>query len=341
MRDIIINAPCNIIITQGVEKVKTSQTIWEERNEKFREHKLISAQIARRLRALGDIYERRADRMAHCSDVLEYKYCTDCDKLQVVRANLCRDRFCSVCQWRLALQRYAAMSRILDGIGNGYPEASYSLVTLTVRNCAPAELAKTVERINAAWHLCSNQRHIKSIIMGYAKSLELTYNRRTRTLHPHAHIIIMWADKEAQAHAGALVEAWLRACDKHSLTANIAAQNAQEIQAEEGDSLRGAILETYKYAVKSKEVISMPQDVMAEVVKQWANKRLVSYGGKIKEYAKLTEAECDVITDDNLEIDVSPCRCCGGVNTQNIIYRWAFGKYILANDFKKISLTEK
>ena len=295
----------------------------EKKLTKWAEHKQISAKIAAKLKRAG--YERRAERMKECSDTIEYKWCEDCNGLVVRRANLCRDRFCSTCQWRLSLQRYATMQRIIDSIGNGYPEASYSLITLTVKNCKATELAKTLEKMSAAWHLVCNQVRVRPHLYGWAKSIELTYNKATQELHPHMHVLIMWADEAADEHAKVLIDYWIKAATKKGLTADIKAQHAAEVQTKEGQTFEGAVLETFKYAVKSKEIQYMPQEVFAEVVRQWANKRLVAFGGLIKKYAKLTEADSmEEVQDDDIQIDC--CRCCGSTAVHDLIYKWAFGE---------------
>lgn len=309
------------IITQNKTNVKPCGNA-DEKLSKWAEHKKISDRIAQKLYALG--YERRAKRMQECADFIEYKYCADCGKYMVKRANLCRDRFCSTCQWRLSLQRYSAMSRIIDTLSNAYPEASYSLVTLTVQNCKPSELAKTLDKMGEAWHLVLNQRKLKPLLLGTARSVELTYNARTKELHPHYHVMVAWYNKADSENTARLIAYWLKAATKKGLTANIKAQHAADVEAENGIAFEKAVLETFKYAVKSKQLQDMPNDVFAEVVKQWANKRLVAFTGKIKEYARLTEAE-SMEEVQNDEIQLSPCKCCGGINTHTYAYKWAFG----------------
>lgn len=316
------------IITQNREIVKSCDNeAAKEKLKKWAEHKKISDKIAQKLYALG--YEKRAKRMQECADYIEYKYCADCGKFMVKRANLCRDRFCSTCQWRLSLQRYSAMSRILDTLSNAYPEASYSLVTLTVQNCKPQELAKTLDKMGEAWHLVMNQRKLKPLLLGTARSVELTYNARTKELHPHFHVMVAWYNKEDSSNTAQLIEYWLKAATKKGLTANIKAQHAADVVDKSGIGFEKAVLETFKYAVKSKQLQDMPKEVFTEVVRQWANKRLVAFTGKIKEYAKLTEAE-SMEEVQNDEIQLSPCKCCGSINTHAYAFKWAFGlnKYI-------------
>ena len=263
--------------------------------------------------------------MADCSDYLEFKYCADCDRYMVQRANLCRDRLCPICNWRLALQRYGAMTRILDTLGCAYPEAAYSLITLTVRNCEPKDLSRTIDRMADAWHLVLNQRKLKPLLLGTARSVELTYNARTRQLHPHYHVLVAWYDKRAADNAAIMIQYWLKACRKYNLTVDIKAQHAADVTSKDGQAYEEAVLETYKYAIKSKTLTDMPQDVLAEVVKQWAGKRLVSMTGKIRQYARDTGAESMEEVENDV-IQVSPCKCCGSINTHVYAYSWAFGQ---------------
>ena len=309
------------IISQEKTNVKCKSNA--PATEKWAQKKPLADKIAQRLYLLG--YERRAQRMADCSDYLEYKYCADCDRYMVQRANLCRDRLCPICNWRLSLQRYSAMTRIIDTIGSAYPEASYSLITLTVRNCAPQALSKTIDRMADAWHLVINQRGLKPLLLGTARSVELTYNARTRQLHPHYHVLVAWYNKATTDNAAMMIDYWLRACRKYNLVVDIKAQHAADVTSADGQEYERAVLETYKYAIKSKTLTDMPQEVLAEVVKQWAGKRLVSMTGKFKQYAKDTQAESmEEVANDVIQI--SPCKCCGSNNTHVYAYRWAFGE---------------
>ena len=326
----------NIIIAQNLILVNDDSKRIAKRPEildRWEEKKAMTSGISRKMEKAG--YKERGKRMAQCSNILIYDKCPDCGKWQIKRANLCRDRMCPVCSWRLALQRFGEMRRLMTAIQSGYPEITeWSLVTLTVRNCTPENLNATMEKMSTAWNLTINQRQMKQVVFGWARSTEITYNEKTHTLHPHYHIIVGWYKEESRK----MVDFWLSACTKYGMIVDIKAQDATSITthtnekgAEEraeadtelSENLLKSILETFKYSVKSKDLDEMPLREFRTVVAGVSGKRLVSYGGKIREYAKLCRLNMETVED---ETNIDMCKNCGGIDMEKIIYRWSYGK---------------
>lgn len=327
-----LNSPI-IIITNNIENVNidTESTIKRtfSKNEKWKEKKMKSLLISQKLQAIGET--RRAERMKNCGDVLEYSLCKECGEYHIKKANLCRDRFCPACSWRLSLQRYSEMKRLLMNIENAYPEITdWSLITLTVKNCYIDDLNEIMQKMSRAWNLAISQRSVRPVLFGWARSVEVTFNEDTRELHPHYHILIGWWENRSED----LIRRWMNACSKYGLIANIKAQNAQKItyyKAENGniktdtdlpENFTKAVLETFKYSVKGSDLEKMKVSEFREIVNQYSNKRLVAYGGKIKEYAKLLKIETDKVQDEEY---IKICKNCGAPELEQLIYKWSFG----------------
>lgn len=328
-----INIPITII-TEGAAKVniKTESTKngTFSATEKWIDKKQKSIKIAEKLKLIGEF--GRAERMKNCGDVLEYTYCASCGEYHIKRANLCRDRFCPACSWRLSLQRYGEMKRLLINIENAYPEVNeWSLITLTVKNCYTSDLHDTMQKMSRAWNLAISQRGVRPSLFGWARSVEVTYNEDTHELHPHYHILIGWWSNKSQE----LIRKWLEACRRYGLIANIKAQNAQRITyikssnddlyetTEIPDTFTKAVLETFKYSIKGSDLEKMKVSEFREIVGQYSNKRLVAYGGKIKEYAKLLRIEAEQVIDEDSPIKI--CKNCGSPDLEELIYKWSFG----------------
>lgn len=329
-----VNAPSVIIISQNREKVKSETEEKTAKNlEKWAEKKIKSKKIALKLRQIGE--EKRSKRMYFCADVLEYTHCPDCNSWHIKRANLCRDRFCPTCSWRLALQRFGEMQKLLSVISerDGKSIKGWSLVTLTVKNCKLDKLSETMENMSEAWKLVVNQRKLKPCFYGWAKSTELTLNERTREVHPHYHVLIAWYDNAEEL----LIHKWIHACLKKGLKVDIKAQNAQQVNYWKGnetpvehcdskvpEDFTKAILETFKYSVKGSDLESMSLKEFKAVVQQYARKRLISYGGKIKEYVKELRLEMEEVKDEDIQLNI--CRDCGAIELEKVAYKWAFGQ---------------
>lgn len=300
---------------------------------RWTEHKRKALEVGQRLVDAG-LY-KRGYRIKMCGNEIVFRECRDCGHLVIERAQLCRDRLCPICNWRLALKRYSSMTTIMDVVQHRlleqYPDNPpvQALMTFTVRNCVPSEIQSTLSAMQKAWNRMLAQRYIRPAVIGWARSIEVTYNQATGELHPHYHVIMIADDMQSLAM---IQRDWLKQCAKEGLRVSHKSQNYRAIDGnrEEGDSLIKSILETYKYMVKSSDVMAMPLGVLRAFAEGVANKRLISYGGMIKEVAReLQMADLDTI-DDN-DGDTRICTRCGSIDLDQLIATWSMhGNHYLA-----------
>lgn len=317
---------CNIIIANQVTVVnqstaETKEIFIDSVVDKWTEHKKQSKRVAEKMKNIGK--KERAERMANCADFIEYEHCPECDTYHIKKTYLCRDRFCPVCTWRLSLKRYSNMRAITDTLQAGYPELKYSLITLTVKNCKASELSSHLKKMANAWNNAIRRRPIKKALAGWAKSIEITYNEKERTVHPHFHVIFAWHNPASEE----VIKAWIEAATKEGLKANAKAQNAQNLHQKENkeQTMAGAICETFKYTIKSKDLDDMPLSEFRALVDSMSGKRLISFGGIIKELAADLKIEMETADDTDETIEV--CHKCGNSSLEKIIYKWSFAKY--------------
>lgn len=133
----------------------------------------------------------RAHRMSNCSTFLEYEISLETGEYRLKRANLCRDRLCPTCNWRLAVRRAAEMQETIKYIAAADPSAVGLLLTLTVRNCPADRLRWTIQHISQSFTRLRKHRLFARKIAGYARSIEITYNPITDTYHPHIHALLI------------------------------------------------------------------------------------------------------------------------------------------------------
>lgn len=307
----IISQTINIVNTGSVSIVSLP---------KYSDKKAESVLVAQKLYAAG--LKKRGDRIMSCNRILKFAQCADCGHIDIISASYCRDRLCPLCSWRLSIQRYARMRRILESIPSGF---EYSLVTLTVKNCKSSDLSSTIAAMSAAWADVRRQRWLKDRLVGWARSLEVTYNKSTREVHPHFHIIAVWS-RASEGGCTALIQEWLQRCARHGLTCTAAAQDAQSIKSAggEGASLIGAICETMKYCVKSKDLLDgVPLSIVRDIALGLEGKKLISLGSLIKKIAaKLAIDDIDKPDDDESGC-TSICTTCGGTRLDELIAVWS------------------
>lgn len=308
--------------------------------KKWEAKKKAAKETAAKMEAIGE--KIRAIRMRNCAEIVNGQVCEHCGQMHVQYANLCRDRFCPVCKWRLSMKRFTTMYQIVTGLRQRYPEASWQFVTLTCQNCAPQDLPEVMDEMQRCWNSIASAKKFKRKVAGWARSTEITYNEVTGLLHPHYHVLVMY--KELEEPDEYIIHRWLKGL---KFKTSILAQDAQTIeftvdeqlhigwqvdQNEEDDKIINAVLETYKYSTKDKEIENMPLGVFRMMVNVLQNRRLVAFGGVIKEYAK--ELEIDRLEDaderdsEEEEREVERCIKCGNSHLVEIIGKWAGDSYI-------------
>lgn len=293
----------------------------------YQMHKQLAAEVAEKLIIAG--LPKRGKRMKECSNFLQIERCADCGKVMVRGAKLCRDRLCPTCNWRLSLKRYASMSRVMQAVFTAHPEYTYSLVTLTAKNCNASELSMYMSEMQTAYNRCISQRWAREELTGWARSIEVTFNPDTKQLHPHYHIILACPLPQT---GNRLVAEWLRQCTKRGLIVSSKAQDYSPIEGdhEAGESLAETICEVYKYAIKSKDISQMDAGTLYHLARQISGKRLISSGGIIKEYMQMLEIEnMDSVSENEEDEAIEVCTHCGSVELDKLVAVWSMtgGRY--------------
>lgn len=306
---------------------------WESKKKKAKE-------VAQRLRQIDE--HARATRMEACAEVVAGRVCPKCGQMHVSYANLCRDRFCPICKWRLSMRRFTSMYTIVEGLRNAYPESAWQFVTLTAKNCRPSELNNLMDEMSRVWNNITTSKKFKGIVAGWARSTEITYNPKTGELHPHYHILVMY--EECVEPSDYIINRW---CKGMTWTTSKKAQNAETIewttedkqeigwkvdQNPEDEAAIEAILETFKYSTKDSDVEEMPVGTFWYMTRALANRRLVSFGGIIKEYAAACQMERldDATTEDEEDIEtrIDKCIKCKSTDLIEVLGKWTGDRYI-------------
>lgn len=297
-------------------------------NVKWSDKKIRSIKVAERMFLAG--FEERSKAIRFCGSILIMKKCEVCGSAEVKSANLCRDRMCPTCQWRLALKRFAQMCNVFDFL---YEKEEFcaGFLTLTVKNCIPEKLEATLSEMSKDWNRLLAHKDVKRLVLGWARSVEITYNKRNRTFHPHYHVILLLKRQENPDYLRELFKAkWQRVAKLEYMPIvdfryikNVR-ENAENMQDNAENSIKNAILETYKYIVKEADEEAMPLGIFREMVRAITGKRLVAFGGNIKEARKMLRLS-DEITDEDAGNPGNICSSCGA-ETKDAIYKWSFGE---------------
>lgn len=142
-------------------------------------------------------FQNRAQRVKGCYTYFRVDHYKSLRLKDVRSVTLCKDRFCMNCQATLADLRQAKYRPVLEQYADRY---ELFHVVFTVPNVPYAALQDTLDRMYESYYALNcylkGKIKIKDLDFGqfgYAgsiRSLEITYNLRTKTFHPHFHCIL-------------------------------------------------------------------------------------------------------------------------------------------------------
>lgn len=286
--------------------------------------------------------------MLHCASYLEFKLFKDESK-KLNLANFCRCRLCPMCNWRRSKKTFGQVSKVVNEIDklNKY---DYIFLTLTIKNCIPEELENSINLIsksfNKMFHKSSGNKKIKSICKGYFRAIEVTYNKKENTYHPHIHcIVVVEKDYFSRWNKNYIkTEEWSELWGKYLKVDYLPIVDVRKVTSK--NYKNSAVAEISKYTVKSKDIIikNRKGDINKDLTDKnvlvlhnsLKNKRLITFGGIMKELHKKLNLE-DLNKDD---VDLVNTDVADNDNLLNYIilkYKWCVGisNYKLIDSIKK------
>lgn len=226
-------------------------------------------------------YTRRGQRVAMCGDTIGVQ------QGRVVVQWHCEDRLCPLCAAKSA-RRIAANARAVLERARAEADLRPYMLTLTQRNCSPAELRERVADILSAWDAITHGlRSARKHVQGYARTVEITVSRDGATYHPHLHAILLLAPGSPRELLRARYWAvlWQRYMDTQRYQADIVPIcDIRPIRPNPRKGLTdsaAAAAEVAKYTAKSSDILARAhayEHVLA-IDAAISGRRLRSYGG--------------------------------------------------------------
>lgn len=264
-------------------------------------------------------YNNKAKRVFECGSFLSFAHEIDLDgviseKGKLHFANFCKDRLCPMCSWRRSYKIFSQVSQIMNVIHSEY---KFLFLTLTIPNVKADELSNAINNLMSAWNRFSGYKDIKKIMRGYFRALEITYNKKLDSFHPHFHIVfavpLSYFKDKYYLKRDDFLSLWQNATRDNSITQvdiRVCKNKYSDDEIKSQQFLSSAVAEVAKYAVKSSDYLFKDNDVLTDyLVKTFSEalkgRRLVQFGGVFKDVFKslnLDDAEsenADLIHFDN------------------------------------------
>lgn len=311
---------------------------------KWEEKKRNAQRVAQRMKKHKSLW-KRGTRMEDCGDLAFAYFCPSCGHTHMISGAMCRDRFCPLCGWRLAVTRYTQMLTVLDSMDEDFiaQDIHCSFLTLTVKNVKLWQLRDTLKAFSHAWYKMSNCKAITDLY-GWARSYEITYNKERNDYHPHMHLLLFWrgAPDLTERFNQRIVRKWITELGLDyipiwSHKEAYAKLESEEVEGEEytiswrEDSkiaAKSAAIEASKYTFKDSLLLEIPDEDLPKLSEALHKLRMVAYGGAIKTRRSILCLEDDAIDDEKHIPKLCP-KC--GTKMQQAVLEWAGGGYKVAD----------
>lgn len=239
---------------------------------------------------------KRAERLRNCSNSILCKATKNFEKMKYAGDVRCRDRFCPHCQRIESVKTAIELQTILSVLRNeGYVPL---MLTLTVPNCDGTGFAlhNTLAKMSQSFHRLLNKLNRDEMIpmKGFYKTIEVTYNKRAKTFHPHYHVILVF-DK---GFGKELTKKLQRVILNHWRESYPSLKRIDQVKLDPiGETLKD-VFEVSKYCAKSSDYLDNGIDVFEAFVTGLRGCRLRDFGGLMKEKHKLYKANKLEIPED-------------------------------------------
>lgn len=239
----------------------------------------------------SELLEQHALRVQGCGNVLKFKRDVDGHHLVLYQAYFCKDRLCAMCQWRRMLKVTYQMRKTIEQSLIRYPSSRFLFLTLTVKDVKGEDLRSTLKTLNSAFTRMVKWRTVKTDLIGFVRSAEVTVNRETMMYHPHLHVLLQVRSSYFKGghylkHADwqALWRMALRIDYDPMVNIQVIKPSARR---HDGDSILNATAEVGKYQVKPAMYLSEDSEVDMVIIDtlrtQLRGLRMVTYGLALKD----------------------------------------------------------
>ena len=227
------------------------------------------------------IGENQMDLVEDCNTFLSFVADKTLEKQKLYKANSCKNRFCPVCAWRKARKDALGLSLMMQYIKQ-QEKKEFIFLTFTTPNVQNEQLEDEIKHYNKSFKKMVERKKVKSIIKGYVRKLEITYNKKRDDYNPHFHVLIAvnksyFTDKRYYISQ----QEWLGLWRDVTGISEITQVQVQKIRQNNNKEL----YEMAKYSGKDSDYL-INQKVFDAFYKSLKGKQVLVYSGLFKEAKK-------------------------------------------------------
>lgn len=227
------------------------------------------------------IGENQMDLVEDCNTFLSFVADKTLEKQKLYKANYCKNRFCPVCAWRKARKDALGLSLMMQYIKQ-QENKEFIFLTLTTPNVMCEELENEIKRYNNSFRKLIKRKKVGSVIKGYVRKLEITYNKKRDDYNPHFHVLIAvnksyFTDKRYYISQQEWLDLWRDVTGISEIT-QVQVQKIRQNNNKE-------LYEMAKYSGKDSDYL-INQKVFDAFYKSLKGKQVLVYSGLFKEAKK-------------------------------------------------------
>nr|WP_105179977.1 protein rep [Streptococcus suis] len=247
------------------------------------------------------------ERVSSCAEALRFHKQAD-GRLKLYQAYFCKNKLCQMCNWRRSMKYSYQTACIVNEAMKQFPKGRFLFLTLTVKNVEGENLSSTLSSLTQAFNRLFKYKKVQANLLGYLRSIEVTYNKDRKDYHPHIHVLLFVRPNYFSGRGNNYIsqEEWAELWAKSLKVDYVPMVDIRSVK-DQGKGLHGAILETAKYPTKPFELSLENAQVVDDLYNGLYRKRQLGYGGLFKEIKKklaLDDAENGdlVHTTDDSEV---------------------------------------
>ncbi|MGU3443661.1 protein rep [Bacillus cereus] len=288
--------------------------------------------------------KNKAVRVSQCANILQFQVTQQGQKL--AHTWFCKVRLCPMCNWRRSI-KLASQNREIVLTANKEEKLKWIFLTLTTGETIEGKhLKERIEHSMMAFNRFMKYKRIQKVTRGYFRGLEVTKNHNK--YHPHFHVLLAvrpsyfnhlyikqkdWANlwKKAMRSSSDII------VDVRTVKPN---KKYESLTEDKIQAFEGALQEVSKYPVKDIELLKGNRQQNAMTIytldNALSNKRLIGYGGLLKDIRKklqLQDIEEDTV--NLIHIDEN-CNDVIASEVEVVTAYWHYGlhEYVVSNTSK-------
>ena len=259
---------------------------------------------------------KKAERVKACAEILEYKQNYETGERNLYKVWFCKSRLCPMCNWRRTMKHGIQSQKVIAEVIRQKPAVRWLFLTLSVKNVYDGEeLNKSLSDMAKGFNRMTKYVKIAKNLVGFMRATEVTVNKIDNSYNQHMHVLLCVEPSYFNSSENYISQKQWTAFWKRAMKLDydpIVDVRAIKPKNKSKSDIKSAIDETAKYPVKHTDFMTDDEErnlqVVSDLEEALHRKRLISYGGLLKEIHKklnLDDAEDgDLIhTDDEEKAD--------------------------------------